>query len=74
MKRIGTLWQQVIPTSHIAQDIQKPPATVYSYLPYHDGIERKIQKRRESFLLIEERETISRGIASGPSNHPECSP
>ncbi len=65
--RIWTLWQQGVPMSHIAQDIQKPPATVYSYLLYHGGIEPKIRKRRESFLSIEERETISRGIASGLS-------
>ena len=37
--RIWTLWQQGVPMSHIAQDIQKPPATVYSYLLYHGGIE-----------------------------------
>lgn len=55
--------------SHIAQDITKPPATVYSYLLYHGGIEPKTRVRRLSFLSFEERESISRGIASGLSMH-----
>ena len=33
----------------------------------YGGIEPKTRKRREGFLSIEERETISRGIASGLS-------
>ena len=66
--RIWALWQQGVPLSHIARDIQKPPATVYSYLLYHGSIEPKIRKRRESFLSIEERKTKSRGIASGLSS------
>ena len=65
--KIWKMWQRGIPMSHIAQDIAKPPATVYSYLLYHGGIEPKTRVRRLSFLSFEERETISRGIASGSS-------
>ena len=65
--KIWTMWQQGTPMSHIARDIKKPPATVYSYLLYHGGIEPKKRIRRSSCLTFEERETISRGIASGSS-------
>ena len=41
--KIWTMWQQGTPMSHIARDIKKPPATVYSYLLYHGGIEPKKQ-------------------------------
>ena len=50
--RIWSLWQQGFTMSHIAQDFQKTPATVYSYLLYHGGIAPKIRKRRESVLSI----------------------
>ena len=65
--RIWSMWQRGVPMSHIAQDIRKPPATVYSYLLYHGGIEPKTRIRRSNFLSFEERESISRGIASGLS-------
>ena len=32
--RIWQLWRQGRPMSEIARDIEKPPATVYSYLRY----------------------------------------
>jgi len=50
--RIWTLWQQGVPISHIAQVVQKPPVTVYSYLLYHVGIEPKIRQWRESFFQL----------------------
>lgn len=53
--------------SHIVLDIEKLPATVYSCLLYHGGIEPKTQVRRSNSLSFEEWETISRGIASGSS-------
>ena len=65
--KIWTMWQQGVPMSHMARDIKKPPATVYSYLLYHGGIEPKTRIRRSSYLTFEERETISRGIASRSS-------
>ena len=37
--RIWELWRRGISMSLIAADIDKPPATVYSYLLYHGGIE-----------------------------------
>lgn len=65
--RIWSMWQRGVPMSHIAQAIKKPPATVYSYLLYHGGIEPKTRVRRSNCLSFEERESISRGIASGLS-------
>ena len=35
--RIWQLWRQGRPMSEIARVIEKPPATVYSYLLYHAG-------------------------------------
>lgn len=65
--RIWELWRQGIPMSLIARDIDKPPATVYSYLLYRGGIQPRARVRRPVFLTLDERETISRGIASGHS-------
>jgi DNA-binding NarL/FixJ family response regulator len=53
--------------SFIAGDINKPPATVYSYLLYHGGIEPGSRIRRLGALSFEERELISRGLACGKS-------
>lgn len=50
--------------SHITQDVKTPPATVYSYLLYHGGIEPKSRSRHSNSLSFEEREVNSRGIAS----------
>ena len=65
--RIWKLWQRGCPMSDIARDIAKPPATVYSYLLYHGGIKPRERVRRANSLSFEERETISRGLASGQS-------
>jgi len=65
--RIWELWRQGVPMSLIARDIEKPPATVYSYLLYRGGIQPRARVRRPVFLTLDERETISRGIASGHS-------
>jgi IS30 family transposase len=65
--RIWELWRQGYPMSSIADDIAKPPATVYSYLLYHGGMEPRSQVRRSTSLTIEERETISRGLANHQS-------
>lgn len=65
--RIWELWRQGKPMIFIARDIAKPPATVFSYLLYHGGIEPRIRVRRAQALSFEEREAISRGLASGRS-------
>jgi len=66
--RIWQLWRQGRPRIDTARDIVKPPATVYSYLLYHGGIEPRERIRRVDCLSFEERETISRGLASGLSS------
>ena len=65
--RIWELWRQEQPMSFIAGDINKPPATVYSYLLYHGGIEPRSRIPHLGALSVEERELISRGLASGKS-------
>ena len=66
-ERIWELWQRGSPMSDIAREIGKPSATVYSYLLYHGGIPPRPKIRRANCLSFEERETISRGLASGHS-------
>lgn len=65
--RIWELWRKGTPMSSIARDISKPPATVFSYLLYHGGISPRTRTRRAKCLSAEERESISRGLASGAS-------
>ena len=65
--RIWQLWRRGQPMSEIARDIQKPSATVYSYLLYHGGITPRPRVRRPGCLSHEEREAISRGLARSQS-------
>jgi hypothetical protein len=65
--RIWELWRKGTPMSSISRDISKPPATVFSYLLYHGGISPRTRTRRAKCLSAEERESISRGLASGAS-------
>ena len=66
-KRIWFLWKQGHPMAFIAKDIMKPPATVYSFLEYHGGIEPDIRCRKATDLTLQEREYISRSLAIGNS-------
>jgi hypothetical protein len=65
--RIWELWREGRPMSFIAADIEKPPATVFSYLLYHGGMEPRTRARRPGALSFDERETISRSLARGDS-------
>lgn len=60
-------WRKGSPMSVICRIIEKPSATVFSYLRYHGGIEPRVRVRRLSSLSIQEREEISRGLAAGAS-------
>lgn len=60
-------WRKGTPMSVICRLIDKPAATVFSYLRYHGGIEPRSRIRRLSALSIREREEISRGLAVGVS-------
>ena len=53
--------------SFIAADIEKPPATVFSCLLYHGGIEPGTRSRRPDALSFDERELISHSLARGDS-------
>ena len=57
-------WTRGSPMSQIAQSIEKPPATVFSYLQYHGGIRPRHRERSANQLTLEEREEISRGLAA----------
>jgi IS30 family transposase len=62
-QHIWAEWREGVPMSVIARNIGKPPATVYSYLLYHGGIEPLPRVRRAGCLSFQERETISRHLA-----------
>ncbi|QLL41033.1 hypothetical protein UM399_04290 [Sulfitobacter pontiacus] len=54
-------WERGTPMANIARVIDKPPATVFSYLQYHGGIRPRQRFRRTDALSLEEREEISPG-------------
>jgi IS30 family transposase len=64
---IWSQWRKGIPMITISREIKKPPATVYSYLLYHGGIEPTARVRRKGSLNFCERETISRHLAQQTS-------
>lgn len=60
-------WGNGSPMIQIARAIEKPPATVFSYLRYHGGIAPRIRTRASMSLSLEEREEISRELAISQS-------
>jgi len=60
-------WEKGTPMITISRATEKPPATVYSYLQYHGGIQPRQRRRCLKSLSLEEREDISRGLAIGRS-------
>jgi len=64
---IWSEWASGSSMSEIAQIIEKPPATIFSYLRYHGGIQPRVRVRSLISLSLEEREDISRGLASNIS-------
>lgn len=64
---IWALWRAGKPMIDIAGRTGLAPASVFSYLRYHGGIEPRARCRRLGSLTIAEREEISRGVAAGKS-------
>ena len=64
---IWRLWKKGSPMINIARMINKAPATIFSYLRYHGGIEPYIKRRAARSLTLGEREEISRGIVGNRS-------
>jgi len=64
---IWTLWKKGSPMISIARTIEKPPATIFSYLRYHGGVEPYKRHRSSKNLTLLEREEISRGLAGNQS-------
>ena len=66
----NTIWKQWkagSPMSEIAQKVSKPPATIFSYLRYHGGIQPRSRFRSNRVLSFRDREQIPRGLAAGES-------
>jgi len=61
------LWKGGSSMGEIARSIDKPPATVFSYLQYHGGIRPRKRVRASVALTFGEREEISRGLSAGHS-------
>jgi hypothetical protein len=64
---IWHLWKAGDPMANISKLLTKPPATIFSYLQYHGGIRPRLRSRSINSLTIRDRETITRGLASGDS-------
>ena len=64
---IWHLWKAGDPMTNISKVLSKPPAIILSYLQYHGGIRPRLRSRSLNSLTIRERETITRGLASGDS-------
>lgn len=60
-------WEKGISMGEIARAINKPPATIFSYLRYHGGIQPYKRVRPSLSLTLEDREEISRGLAAEQS-------
>lgn len=54
-------WENGGSMAGISRAIAKPPATVFSYLRYHGGIQPRQRTRAQRSLSLAEREEISRG-------------
>lgn len=61
---IWNKWEKGHSMNVIARLINKPPATVFSYLRYHGGIQPYKRVRTTQNLTLEDREEISRGLAA----------
>lgn len=60
-------WKSGIPVNDIGRALGRPTSTIFSYLKYHGGIRPRQRFRRASSLSFEEREEISRGLATNLS-------
>ena len=61
---IWNKWRSGHSMGEIARALNKPPATVFSYLRYHGGIQPHKRVRPPLTLSLVEREEISRGLAA----------
>tara|TARA_R110002073_G_scaffold60565_3_gene152216 strand:+ start:1899 stop:2252 length:354 start_codon:yes stop_codon:yes gene_type:complete len=60
-------WENGHSMGEIARAINKPPATIFSYLRYHGGIQPYKRIRASRTLTLEDREEISRELAAEQS-------
>ncbi len=64
---IWKLGEKGDPMINISRAIEKPPATIFSYLRYHGGIQPYTITRSSRALSLADREDISRGLAANHS-------
>ncbi len=60
-------WKSGTPVNDIGRALGIPTSTIFSYLKYHGGIKPRRRFRRANSLSFEEREEISRGLATSLS-------
>jgi len=65
--KVWACWHKGLSHHKTAKIVGIKPPSVFLFLERYGGIEPAIRIRRDNFLSAEERENISRGIASGTS-------
>lgn len=68
-ERIWNGWRSGESMSHLGRELGKDPATIFGVLKVSGGIAPRERIRSERTLSIQDRETISRGLAAGDSLH-----
>ena len=66
-ERIWNGWRSGESMSHLGRELGKDPATIFGVLKVSGGIAPRERTRSERTLSIQDRETISRGLAAGES-------
>lgn len=66
-RKTWELWRKGASFSEIARTLNKEPGSVYGVLKLHGGITPRPPAASKNQLQLTERETISRGLASGQS-------
>ena len=66
-ERIWNGWRSGESMSHPGRELGKDPATIFGVLKVSGGIAPRERTRSERTLSIQDRETISRGLAAGES-------
>ncbi len=66
-EKVWDYWKAGFSFSDIARAVRKAPGCVHRLIGYYGGIRPVSRKRSKKVLSLEEREEISRGIATGSS-------
>ena len=66
-KKVWRLWRSGKTLSEIGLTVDRHAGSIFGVLKPNGGISPVQRKRRDSFLTLQDRESISRGLASGDS-------